>query len=197
MEYTMTKKYGVLFFFIIIIVLLVNTGCKDFGVPDYNLIVNFGEGISGLPDAGSYKYKELSKINYKYIFLNEDDRAPSVFINESSSSYKASGTIVMYKNIEIYVGDVNIVGTWKLTITDNDGIKSNSNVEFIAGTTNIEGSFTDSRGYTGTWKNVGNRLFMSFKDWDGHIFEGNISPKYLVGNVIVGKKKLGSWSMVK
>ncbi len=49
-------KNNKVFFIIslIAVVLLINTGCKDFGVPEYSFTVTHGEGIGGLPSAGTY-----------------------------------------------------------------------------------------------------------------------------------------------
>ena len=176
--------------------IFVNTGCKDFGIPEYKFIVIHGEGIGGLPAAGTYSYKELASINYDYIFIDDPERYPGVFVNDVSASYASAGTIIMYRDIEIFVGDVDIQGSWDLIFTDDNGNATESTIVFTSNAP-LEGTFTDTRGYEGTWKNTSNKLFMSFTDWNGHIFEGGISPKYQTGNSFLNDNLNGSWTMVR
>jgi len=193
----MMKKIGLFIMIFAFVLLMINTGCKDFGVPDYNFTVTLGDGVSGLPAAGSYSYKELSTINYEYIFTDNTERSPGVFINNSYSSYPSAGTITMYRDMEIFVGDVIIEGSWNLVITDKDETKTETTFLFTSGVTKLEGTFTDGRGYTGTWKNVDNKVFISFTNWDGRVFEGEVSPKYLSGTMFFGETGLGTWTMTR
>ena len=192
----MAKKNNNFFLILVAFVLLIIIGCKDFGVPNYNFIVILGEGVGGQPDAGSYIYKELSSVDYEYVYTDDTEKHPNVFINDAPQSLTASGSIIMYRDVEIYVGIVNIRGNWRLTFTDGNGNEKESTIQF-SGNTNLEGTFTDSRGYEGTWKNSENDLLMIFTNLDNQTYEGKISPKYLSGNAFSGDTVSGSWNMIR
>ncbi len=196
----MIKKSNRLFLIFVLIstVLLINTGCKEFGIPEYSFIVTLGEGVSGSPEAGTYTYKELSDVNYEYIFTNEAERSPGVFVNDSSSPNPSKGSIIMYRDIEIFVGDVDFRGNWALTVADPNGVETASSVVF-SGDTFLEGTFSDTSdsGYEGTWISVNNVVNMTYVNRGDYRLSGNVSPKFIVGNAFSGEKSIGTWSMVK
>ena len=194
----MIKKNNklVLIVSLITLVLLMNTGCKDFGVPEYNFTVIHGDGIGGLPAAGSYSYKELTSINYEYIFIDDSERSPHVFVNDGSAPLASLGTIIMYRDIEIFVGDVDIRGNWKLTVIDANENKTESNVVF-SGTEILEGTFTDDIGYQGIWTSINNIVTMTYSNRTAYKLAGSVSPGYLYGTVYIDEIGSDSWSMVK
>jgi hypothetical protein len=145
-------------------------GCKDFGVPDFELKIVFEEGVIGTPTAGTYSHKELTEIEYSYEALDSQYTA-EVIVN--GSRWLAEGSLIMYTDLEILVRIIDIRGEWTFTIEEDD----EEDLEFVVtfnGNDLLSGEFTDDRGYRGTWSLDGAFLTMTYDNWLGYELYGYI-----------------------
>lgn len=146
------------------------SGCKDFGVPDYELKIEFAEGIIGTPTAGTYSYKELTTVDYSYEAL---DSQYTVEVIVNGSRWLSEGSFIMYTDLEIQVQIIDIRGSWTFTLEEDDV----DDLEFVVtftGDTLLSGEFSDDRGYRGTWFLDGDFLTMNYDNWLGYELYGYI-----------------------
>ncbi len=172
-----------------IAIVLCLSGCKGFGVPDYELNIQVGSGVEGTPPSGTYTYKELTTIEYNYIPLN-DEHQVEVLVN--GSRWLAAGMFTMYTNLEVVVRIIDVRGTWDflLTSTDSDVEDMQFKITF-SGDNLIAGNFTDDRGYTGTWNADGAILTVTYSNWLDYSLTGNITT---MRGEWSGDEKSGTWS---
>jgi len=147
------------------------SGCKGFGTPDYTLTVILEDGCTGTPEAGIYKMDELEQLDYEY-FPPEEGIEIEVLINTSSRS--RSGSLVMYNNVTLTVRIIDVRGSWNFSYTLNDGTDAEMIITF-SGSSPFAGTFTDSRGYNGTWMVESNSFTMTYTDWADYVFTGTLS----------------------
>lgn len=172
-----------------IAIVLCISGCKNFGVPDYELNIQVGSGVEGTPPSGTYFYKELTTVDYSYIPLNAEHQ---VEVLANGSRLLATGTLTMYTNLEVVVQIIDIRGTWDflLTSTDSDEEDMEFSVTF-SGDNLVNGDFTDDRGYTGTWNTDGANLTMTYSNWLDYSLTGFITT---MQGEWTGDEKSGTWS---
>lgn len=175
-----------------IAIVLYLSGCKGFGVPDYELSIQIGSGVEGTPPSGTYSYKELTTIDYSYTSLNSDHRV-EVVVN--GSRWASAGTFTMYTNLEVVVQIIDIRGTWtfRLKSTDTDVEDMEFNITF-SGDDLLAGNFTDDRGYIGTWTIAGADLTMTYSNWENYSLTGLIT--IMQGNW-TNNDKTGTWSAIR
>jgi hypothetical protein len=175
-----------------IAIVLYLSGCKGFGVPDYELSIQIGSGVEGTPPSGTYTYKELSTIDYSYKPLNSEHQV-EVVVN--GSRWASAGTFTMYTNLEVVVQIIDIRGTWDFRLKSTD-----ANVETMefsitfSGKTPITGDFTDDRGYKGTWTIDGANLTMTYTNWENYSLTGSIIT--MKGNW-TNNDKSGTWGAIR
>jgi hypothetical protein len=171
------------------------SGCKNFGVPDYKLTVTREAGVNGTPSDGETVYKELSEVEYAYL-PGDSLLTVEVLINGRSGS--SSGSIIMYADIDLVARIFNINGTWDIIIAAPSDT-SDEDIEFTItfsgfGNSLLEGSFTDSRGYSGTWEITGTGITFSYENWQNFTMTGTIpSMAGTWEGVWNGENKQGSW----
>lgn len=146
------------------------SGCKNFGSPEYELRIEIGEGITGVPQAGTYVYKEFEKVEYGY--THED---PNIRIEVLSNGNKkdVAGELTLYTDVVLTVRIIDIRGDWTFTMTIDSSNEEEYKISFL-GDTAFAGTFTDDRGYTGEWTVDGDDLTMTYHDWLDYIFTGSI-----------------------
>jgi hypothetical protein len=146
------------------------SGCKDFGVPDFELKIEFGEGVIGTPTAGTYNHKELTEIDYSYEALDSQYRVEVV---ANGNRWLSEGSFIMYTDMEIVVRIIDIRGDWAFVLVEDDV----DDLEFVVtftGNSLLSGEFTDDRGYRGTWSIDGVNLTMNYDNWLGYELFGYI-----------------------
>jgi hypothetical protein len=173
-----------------IVIVLCLSGCKGFGVPDYELKIEVRSGVEGTPASGTYTYKELTSIDYSY-FPQNDEHQVEVLVN--GSRWLAAGTFIMYTNLEVVVQIVDIRGTWDFLLTSTDSDVEDIQFEItFSGDNLIAGSFTDDRGYSGTWNANGANLTITYSNWENYSLTGSIIT--MRGDIYNGDEKTGTWS---
>lgn len=180
---------GFIFFAIIF------TSCKPL---NYTLTVVVEEGVTGTPESGKYIYKELSTIEYSYTPLNPLHTV-EVLINDNYRK-SAQDSIVLYGDGYVLRAKImDVRGSWKIKMTKSDS--TSVDFEFtvtLAGNDVISGTFTDDRGYHGTWDTSyaynGNIITLTYADWKDYILTGTYFD--MKGNFI-GEGRTGTWSSEK
>lgn len=153
---------------ITMIVLL--SGCKDFGVPDFELKIDFGDDVIGTPTAGNYTHKELTEIKYSYEAIDSQFRVEVV---ANGNRWLPEGSFLMYTDMEIQVRIIDIRGDWEFILKEEDEDDLEFTVTFL-GNNLLSGDFTDNRGYRGTWVVSGEDLTMNYDNWQGYELIGSI-----------------------
>ena len=164
------------------------SGCKDFGVPDYELNIQMGSGVEGTPASGTYTYKDLTTIDYNYTPIN-DEHQVELWVN--GSRWLAAGTFTMYTNLDVVVQIIDIRGTWDFILTSSD--TDEEDMEFsvtFSGDNLVNGDFTDDRGYAGTWNTDGAALTMTYSNWQNYSLTGYITT---MQGEWSGEGKTGTW----
>ena len=156
-------------------VILSLSGCKNFGIPNYELKITVEAGVEGTPLAGVYSYRDLSIIDYKYTPENPDYTV-EVLIN--GSRYLSEGRFTMYTDLDVVVQIIDIRGTWnlQLTYTPTEGDKEITEFSItFSGNDLLSGNFTDDRGYAGTWNIDGVNITITYTNWKDYVLEGYIT----------------------
>ena len=146
-------------------------GCNGFGSPEFTLNVILEDGCTGTPEAGTYTMNELDTIEYEY-FPAEENVQIEVFMN---SSYRgSSGTLIMYNNVTMIVRIIDVRDDWEFSYYIEDSSKVEMTITF-AGDTPFAGTFSDSRGYSGTWTVESDSFVMTYDDWADYVFTGSVT----------------------
>lgn len=183
-------KNGIKTFILLMIILTLSTGCKNIANPEYTLTVILSEGTAGTPEAGIYTYKEFDTVDYNYQSTDENVQI-EVLLNGNKNNY--ANTLTMYNNVTILVQRIDIRDTWEFSYIIEDGTTEKTDITFT-GDTIFGGTFTDSRGYSGTWTVANDDLTITFNDWKDYIFTGVISS--MTGNY-TGAGISGTWSAIR
>lgn len=156
-----------------IALLLSFNGCKNFGLPDYELKIQLEGDVQGTPLPGVYTYPELETINYSYIPLNS---AYSVEVLVNGSRWNAEGSIIMYSDLDVVVRIIDIRGKWLFKLVDADEeIEDREFTITFLGDNILIGTFTDSQGYRGTWEIEGKALTITYSNWLDYVLTGTIT----------------------
>lgn len=173
-------------------VILSLSGCKDMGVPDFELKVTIEGDVQGTPATGVYTYKELEIVEYSYTALDENHNV-EVIVN--GSRWAPEGNLIMYTNIEVEVRIVDIRGTWTFQLEDpDDEIEDREFTITFSGNSLLTGTFTDSQGYSGTWVVEGTELTITYSNWLDYVLTGNINT--MTGSW-TGANMDGTWSAAR
>ncbi len=162
---------------------------------NYTLTVIVDEGVTGTPESGKYTYKELSTVEYSYTPINPLHTV-EVLINDKYRK-SAQDSIVLYGDEYVLRAKImDVRGSWKIKMTKSDS--TSVDFEFtitLTGNYVISGTFTDSRGYRGTWDTsyayTGNIITLTYADWKDYILTGTYFD--MSGNFI-GEGTTGKWS---
>jgi hypothetical protein len=148
---------------------LLLSNCKFTG-PNYQLEVTIEENITGTPLSGVYSYKEFTEIEYK--FTPKEESIPvEVLINDSKQV--SSGTLTLFTNTRIIARVFEIKDTWNIRFTKVDGSTETWSMTF-QGDNYLNGTFSDDRGYFGTWKIVDKTLTITYSNWADYVLTASI-----------------------
>jgi hypothetical protein len=151
------------------LVMLPLTSCKEFGSPEYTLTISLGSGITGTPVAGTYTYKNLTEINYEYTAT--DANLPAI-VQVNTTKFSESGTFTMYCDLAVKVYVFDIRATWDFTLIPEDADDETDYITYqvtFSGSSLTSGTFTDTKGHSGTWTIVGEALTMTYSNWESYV----------------------------
>jgi hypothetical protein len=173
------------------ILLLPLAGCSFLGQPDYELSVTIEPGVTGTPEAGVHTYTELEEVDYSYTPVNSKHTV-EVLVDGGQEDAVASLTI--YKNTALVARLYDVRGTWKVTYYATDSTTSADFTVTFSGSDILGGTFSDSRGYHGTWDAASSTMTFTFSDLESYKYTGVLLD--MEGTWSNGTKT-GTWSAEK
>jgi len=169
------------------------TGCKDFGVPDYQLSITIESGVEGTPAGGVYSHKELTVVDYSYGPI-DDQYTVEVLVN--GSRWLAEDSLVMYTNLEVVARVIDIRGTWNFTLKPDTGSDEEDReiVVTFSGQGLLSGNFSDDQGHSGAWNINGTVITINYSDWFDYVLTGFITS--MAGDWS-GEGTTGTWTAAR
>jgi hypothetical protein len=183
------KKIAVYGRYMTILLLLWVLGSCNFGTPDYRLDVILEGGVTGTPQAGEHLHKDLSEINYEYTGI-DPIHTVEVYLNDIRQTY--SGTFTMYTDVTLVARLVDIRGRWRITIQKIDPTETFEFDLTLDGAGITNGTFSDSRGYSGTWTAENGVVTITYSDWNSVVLEGAVYD--MSGIYLENTENKGGWS---
>ncbi len=183
------KNWNKLCFLFVMALLIMFHGSCGWKTTEFTLTVVVGEGISGVPESGTYVYQEFEEIEYKYE-IEGDSIQPEIYVN----NYRRlilEGTLIMYCDTTLTVEQIDLrKEEWNMVFSEQDVDDVEWKITF-SGPDLRSGTFSDNRGYTGIWEVSGsNNLTIRYDDWADYVFTGTLSS---LGGNWEGEGKSGSW----
>jgi hypothetical protein len=178
---------------IALLIIAGGASCK-FGAPNYTLTVLLAAGVTGTPATGQYTYKELTQVSFTYTAVNTLCSVEA-FLN-SKIRYSGTGTITLFADGYKLTADIiDLRGTWNVALTkDGDTSPTYLFSIMMTGPDVLSGTFTDSRGYHGTWTGSSGALTLTYTDWVDFVLTGTV---YSMSGSYTGNSTSGSWSASK
>lgn len=167
--------------------LLPLASCGFLSGPDYELLVTIESGVSGSPETGVQAHADLETVDYSYAPLNAKH---TVEVMIDGGQETASGSLIIYHNTTLVARLVDIRGAWKVTSVDDDSKETVFTVTFD-GADILGGTFSDSRGYHGTWTGVSGIVILHYSDLEKYIYTGALFS--MEGSYTNGSAE-GTWS---
>ncbi len=171
-------------------------GC-DWGVPEFTLTVVLEEGVTGIPVAGEYTYKELSTVDFSYTGVNLAHTV-EVYLNDRIRK-SGSGSLVMFNDGYVLKASlVDIRDNWTIKMSYSGGTLED--LEFtmqITGPDLLEGTFTDSEGHNGTWTAEYGNLILAYWDWNFYLLTGTVFGMGSDSGSFQGGGYSGTWTATR
>jgi len=167
--------------------LLPLASCNFFGLPEYELSIVVEEGVKGTPASSVQVLAELTEVEYDYTPVNYLTTVETIFDGDRAA---ASGTITMYKPVTLVARLVDIRDTWDLTVYKSDSTVLSTSTITFSGADILGGTFSDSRGYTGTWTGASNVIKITFPAWEQYILSGTL---FSMAGTWANGSATGSW----
>jgi len=180
-----------------LVVLLLAGSCK-WGVPVYTLTVSVGEGITGTPESGQYAYEELTTIEVEYTPVNPL-HSVEVFLN-GTTRRPASTSFGIYRDGYTLTSRlVDIRGSYKVTLTFSDEAIQSPDpfIITVSGADLVSGTFTDNRGYNGTWWTTATALTLAYWDWEFYVLRTTAFDLGYNAGTFTGGGLSGTWTAEK
>ncbi len=169
------------------VLILPLASCDFFGIPEYTLTVTIEPGVTGSPASGVYSYTELEEVAYKYSPVNSLHTV-EVLVEEDQKD--ADDSIIIYTNTSLVARLVDIRGTWDVSSLDEDSNETTFTITF-SGADILGGTFTDSRGYTGTWTGPSNVITITYSNWEAYKYTGTL---FSMSGTWANGTATGTWS---
>ncbi|MDD8012629.1 MAG: hypothetical protein PHX05_04035 [Acidobacteriota bacterium] len=184
-------KRNAVYLLSVCLLLLPLAGCKSLSHPEYELMVTLAPGVTGTPASGVHTYIDLEEVAYKYTPVNSQHTVEVMIDDEHED---AESTLIIYHDTVLVARLFDARGSWKVTAIDD----ANSNsVEFtitFSGSDILGGTFSDSRGYHGTWDGIDGTFNFRYSDFEAFAYTGtchDMSGTYANGSAT------GTWSATK
>jgi hypothetical protein len=172
-----------------ILMLLLVLGSCNFGTPDYRLDVILEEGVTGTPIAGEHFHKDLSDVSYEYTGI-DPIHSVEVFINDLRQTY--TGTFSMFTDVTLIARLIDLRGRWDITIQKIEPTETFVFEITLDGAGITNGTFSDSRGYSGTWTAENGVVTMTYSDWNSVRLEGAVYE--MSGVYFEEEQNKGGWT---
>lgn len=155
----------------VFVLILPLAGCNFFGLPEYELLITVEPGVQGTPLSGTQVLAELAEIEYKYTPANS---LHTVEVILDGSQLAATNTITIYKSLTLVARLIDIRAAWNLTLTNSDSTNNSTPKLTFSGADILSGTFSDSRGYTGTWDAASNVININYGNWENYKLTGTL-----------------------
>jgi len=177
----------------ILLAFLATASCK-WGVPSYTLEVTLDPEITGTPEAGKHVYKELTTITLNYSAVNSIE---SVECWLNGDTRKApNGNVILYGDgYTLKANLIDIRGSYEVTLSYSDGSVTAPDpfIITLTGNDRLSGTFTDARGYHGTWTALSGTVTLAYWDWGFYLMTADVYDiGYSSGN-FTGEGFSGTW----
>jgi len=180
-----------------VLALLVSGSCK-WGTPNYTLNVVLGPGVTGTPEAGKHVYKELTTITLNYTSVNTLETVEA-FLNTTVRK-AGNGSFVLYADGYQLTADViDVRASYKVTMafTDTTITAPDPFIITLTGPDRLAGTFTDERGYHGTWTGSSNNLVLAYWDWSFYVLSVTVFNMGYSTGTFTGGGQSGTWTAVR
>jgi len=182
---------------VVVLALLVAGSCK-WGTPNYTLTVVLGPGVTGTPEAGKHVYKELTTVTLNYTSVNTLETVEA-FLNTTIRK-AGTGSLVIYADGYQLTADViDVRASYKVTMTftDTNITAPDPFIITLTGPDRLSGTFTDQRGYHGTWTGSSNNLVLAYWDWSFYVLSVTVFNMGYSAGTFTGGGQSGTWTAVK
>jgi len=182
---------------VVVLALLVAGSCK-WGTPNYTLTVVLGPGVTGTPEAGKHVYKELTTVTLNYTSVNTLETVEA-FLNTTIRK-AGTGSLVIYADGYQLTADViDVRASYKVTMTftDTNSTAPEPFIITLTGPDRLSGTFTDQRGYHGTWTGSSNNLVLAYWDWSFYVLSVTVFNMGYSAGTFTGGGQSGTWTAVK
>jgi hypothetical protein len=180
-----------------LVMFLLSAGC-DWGVPNYHLTVFLESGVTGTPEPGTYVYKDISVVEFSYSGVNPLHTV-EVLLNDKIRN-EGSGSIMMYGDgYELKARLVDVRGVWKVTLTYTDTTVTAPEpfLLTLTGPDLLSGTFSDARGYHGSWTAQSGVLTLAYWDWNFYVLSGTVFGLGQESGAFSGDGLSGTWTAQK
>ena len=155
----------------VFILVLPLASCGFFGLPEYELSITVAAGVNGTPISSVQVLPELTAVEYAYTPVNSLHTV-EVITNGGQAAEK--GTVTMYTNITLLARLIDIRAVWNISIHNSDSTTMDPFTITFSGADILGGTFSDSRGYNGTWDAASNKINITYSDWESYKLTGTL-----------------------
>ncbi len=157
-----------------LLTLFLSASC-NMGVPNYTLTVVQGLGVTGTPTSGQYSYKDLTPVFFNFSGTNTLDTVEA-FLNDNIR-YGGTGSFIIYGDgYTLKANIIDIRGSYKIVMSylESNVTAPDPFIVTLTGADRFSGTFTDERGYHGTWTAQSDSLRLNYWDWDFYILASSV-----------------------
>lgn len=155
----------------VFILILPLASCSFFGLPEYELSITVAAGVNGTPVSGVQVLPELTEVEYAYTPVNSLHTV-EVITNGGQTAEK--GAVTMYTNIALVARLIDIRAVWNISIHNSDNSAIDPFTITFSGADILGGTFSDSRGYSGTWDAASNKININYGNWENYKLTGTL-----------------------
>jgi hypothetical protein len=181
----------------VLLAFLAAASCK-WGVPSYTLNVTLAEGVKGTPGAGKHVYKELTTVTLSY---SPENSVESVECWLNGDTRKApDGSVVLYGDgYELTANLIDVRGSYEITLSYTDASMTAPDpfIITLTGSDRLAGTFTDARGYHGTWTALAGTLTLAYWDWGLYLLAADVYDFGYSSGTFTGLGLSGTWTSEK
>ncbi len=179
----------------VLLAFLATASCK-WGVPSYTLNVSLPESVTGTPEAGEHVYKELTTITLNYSASTEYPfESVECWLNGDTRK-SPEGSFVLYGDgYTLTANLIDIRGSYEVTLTYADGSVTAPDpfIITLTGNDRLSGTFTDARGYHGTWTALSGTVTLSYWDWGFYLMTADVYDMGYSSGDFTGEGFSGTW----
>ncbi|MCG2810213.1 MAG: hypothetical protein L6428_01995 [Candidatus Aminicenantes bacterium] len=153
------------------VLILPLASCSFFGLPEYELSITVAQSVNGTPVSSVQVLPELTKIEYAYTPVNS---LHTVEVITNGGQGAETGTVTMYTNITLVARLIDIRADWNISLHNSDSTAIDPFTITFSGADILAGTFSDSRGYSGTWDAASNKININYSNWESYKLTGTL-----------------------